>query len=63
MININNKFNIGETVYLITEDETKPRIVYAIIITKCELTYKLASGTITSEHYEFELTEEKPILI
>jgi hypothetical protein len=63
MITIDNKFDIGQTVYLKTDKEQEARIVFAFKVTKCEITYQLAFGAATSEHYDFEISEEKDVLI
>lgn len=63
MINIDNKYNIGDVVYLITDRECSPRMIFAIIVYKYELTYKLCCGTLNSDRYDFELTSEKPVFI
>lgn len=57
---IDNIYEIGQVVYLKTDTEQIPRIVISIYVYKGgELLYKVASGTSTSEHYEFELSKEK----
>lgn len=63
MITLDNRFNIGETVYLKTDREQLPRIVFGFWVTKREILYKLASGKETSEHYDFEISLEKDVLI
>jgi len=63
MINIDNKFDIGELVYLKTDSEQTPRLVYAIEINQQNLIYKVASGTITSAHFDFELSTEVNVLL
>jgi len=59
---INNQFDIADTVYLKTDMEQLPRIVYAIQVTINGLIYFISSGTDTSEHYEFELSTEENIV-
>lgn len=56
---INNKFDIGDTVYLKTDPEQLPRIVTAIEITPNEITYRLMQGENNSYHYGFEITAQK----
>lgn len=60
---IDNKYNIGDTVYLITDKEQLPRIVFCFIVYRQEIIYRTAAGTVTSDHYDFELTETKNILV
>lgn len=60
MMIIDNIYEIGQVVYLKTDTDQIPRIVISISVYKGgELLYKVASGTSTSEHYEFELSKEK----
>lgn len=59
MMNIDNKYNIGDVVYLVTDAEQLPRIVTAITLTKYELIYEVYAGTVQSKHYDFELSLEK----
>ena len=61
MMVIENKYEIGQTVYLITDEDQLPRLVFCINIYKNELIYKLVCGTVISEHYDFEISEEKQL--
>lgn len=56
---LDNKYNIGEIVYLKTDEDQKERIVFAFIVYENEILYRLAAGTSNSEHYEFEISKEK----
>lgn len=57
---IENKFDFGDLVYLRTDEDQKMRLVVAIkILPDGAITYYLSCGTVVSEHFEFELTEEK----
>jgi hypothetical protein len=60
---IDNVYEIGEVVYLKTDQQQLPRIVYCIKVYKNEALYELASGTTTSSHYEFELSKEINVLM
>ncbi len=63
MMVIENKFNIGDTVYLITDDEQKPRIIVSFVVYRNgDLLYKVCFGIINSEHYDFELSSEKNLI-
>lgn len=57
-----NKFEIGDTVYLKTDRDQLARIVYCFIVFRGEVLYKLASGTTISEHYDFELSDTKNLV-
>jgi hypothetical protein len=63
MMFISNKFNIGDFVYLITDPERKKRIVTELVISKSSILYNLASGGYNTEHYDFEITDDKNNLI
>ena len=61
---IDNKYEFEEIVYLKTDQEQMPRIVVSVEVYKGgELLYKLACGTATSSHYEFEMSREKNVLL
>lgn len=60
---IDNKLDIGETVYLKTDREQLPRIVFAIKVYKSDIIYDLACGTTTSPHYDFEISKEINVLM
>lgn len=60
---INNNFNIGECVFLITDDDQKTRIVTGIQVSSTEILYRLAQGTNESWHFDYEIAKEKNYLI
>lgn len=61
---IQHKYEIGDEVYLKTDEEQKKRIVVAIKIFKGgELLYDLNQGTTTSLHYDFELSSERDTVL
>jgi hypothetical protein len=62
MMIIENKFDLGELVYLITDEEQKQRMVTKIqIFLDGSVMYMLSMGTLNSDHYEKEISEEKNI--
>ena len=63
MITIDNKFEIGETVYLVTDKEQIPRMVTAFIVDKGTTLYEVINTTTTSRHYDFELSNEINVLL
>ncbi len=63
MINIDNKFPLGQIIYLKTDKEQMPRIVTAIKITPHELVYEVYAGTICSNHFDIEMSETADILM
>ena len=61
---INNKFNLGDVVYLITDIEQRPRIVTGIKLRMNDLlVYELACICKETNHFEVEISKEKNILI
>lgn len=56
---IDNKFEIEDIVFLITDTEQKMRFVTAIQISKNSLLYHLIEGTNESWHYDFEIATDK----
>lgn len=63
MITVDNKYNIGDVVFLKTDPEQKERLVFALEVTARDTLYKLACGTEISTHYHFETQTEKNVLI
>lgn len=62
MMVIDNKYEIGDSVYLKTDAEQRGRIVFAMkVFVSGELMYELVCGTITSIHYEFEMSKDKDL--
>ena len=60
---INNKFNITQTVFVITDTSQYSRIVTGIIINPNNtILYRVSFGEIESIHYEFELSEDRDVL-
>ena len=56
------KFNIGDLVYHRTEDT--PGIVIAMIYRPTGMLYQVVwQGRVTEDHYEVELTTEKPFFV
>ena len=57
---IENKYDIGQVVYLKTDPDQLARIVISMeIYAQGEIQYKLSCGSNFSYHYDFEITEEK----
>lgn len=60
MIIIENQYDIGEIVYLRTDEDQYPRVIVSIEVYKNgEILYKICRGTESSYHYEFEMSSEK----
>lgn len=60
---IDNKFNIEQTVYLRTDAEQNPRVVVSIVINPGDLSYRLACGVDTTEHFEFEISDKPDVMM
>lgn len=60
---VENKFEFGDIVYLKTDREQNPRIVYMMKVFPNETLYELACGTTVSSHYEFEISKEVNVLM
>lgn len=62
-MNINNKFELQQCVFLITDTEQLTRIITGIQISSDSILYRLACGVNDSWHFEYEIVEEKNYLI
>lgn len=62
MMVIDNKFNIGDSVFLKTDQEQKEKLVTCIKITPNGILYILSSGETETVHYDIEITAEKDVL-
>lgn len=57
---INNKFNIGDIVYLRTDTDNLKRIVLSMqILPGGAISYHLACGEKDGWHHEFEMSDER----
>jgi hypothetical protein len=63
MMVIENKFEIGQIVYLKTDKDQYQRIVISILISARGLMYDLCAGETLSTHHEFEIQSEMNELI
>jgi hypothetical protein len=62
MMLIDNLYNIGDLVFLSTDQDQKQRLVTGFLIRQGLVLYYLASGPDESLHYDFEITEVKSVL-
>lgn len=58
-MHINNQFEIGQFVYLVTDPEQLKRQVIYLHVFRDEISYEVGCGTEHSEHHAFELSLEK----
>jgi len=56
---IDNKFELEEIVFLITDSEQCLRIVTGIQVNKDSLIYRLNCGVSESWHYDYEISSNK----
>jgi hypothetical protein len=63
MMIIENKFNLGDSVYLSTDSDQHKRIVVGICVWPCGIKYELGYGSITTWHHEIEMSIEKDVII
>ena len=56
-------FEIGQTVYLKTDIDQLPRLVYKFIVYRDSILYAVTQGITETEHYDFEMSETKNELI
>ena len=54
---IQNKFEIGQTVYLATDQDQSPKMVTAITVSHKGLQYTLSGQCMDSYHFDFEIAE------
>lgn len=59
---IENKFNIGQRIYLDTDPEQYERIITGILITQGDIIYRVVCGDVETYHFEFELSKEKKLI-
>jgi hypothetical protein len=57
---VDNKYEHGEIVFLITDPEQLARVVTAFTVcaNSC-IIYELSCGAATSRHYDFEMSRDK----
>jgi hypothetical protein len=59
---IDTEYDLGDTVYLRTDEYQKERIVTRIQITQGNVMYNVSCGTEDSWHYDFELSTERDVM-
>ena len=63
MMLIDNKHEIGDIVFLATDEEQLERFVTGLSIRPNSISYMLSCGSNESFHYDFEITSERNVLI
>lgn len=59
---VDNKFEFGQVVYLKTDCDQIPRLLTGIDLRPNMIIYQLSCGTISSNHYDFEMSAEKSLV-
>jgi len=59
---IDNKFNIGQTVYLVTDIDQNEWMVTSITVSPNGILYNCSFGTINAGCYDIELSANKDVL-
>lgn len=59
MILLDNKYNIGDIVYLKTDPDQIERMITAIQLNANGIIYRLVCGTTETWHYDIEINVEK----
>ncbi|WP_421977850.1 hypothetical protein [Roseivirga seohaensis] len=57
------EFSLGQTVYLKTDDEQKPRMISGMMIRPGSIQYAVNSGATESWHYDIEISVDRDILM
>ena len=60
---ITSKFDFGQKVYLKTDTDQSVRIVTSFECRPTGIIYQLSCGSSHSWHYEFEISEEKDVMM
>lgn len=60
---IDEKFEMGELVYLKTDPDQLPRLVTGYTIRPNSIIYYISSGEMETSHYDIEITVEQSFMI
>ena len=63
MMIVDNKYNIGDIVFLKTDNDQAERLVTAIQVNPNGLIYRLVKDTTETWHYDFEISREKNFVL
>lgn len=58
---IETSFDIGEIVYLITDEDQSERIITRITVSPQGCLYELCAGVVSSSHYDIEMSRKADI--
>lgn len=62
MMVINNVYDLGQIVYLVTDNDQRRRVVTQIRVTPTGILYNLSCGACNSDHYDCEISAEVNVL-
>ena len=60
---IDNKYDIGDIVYLKTDEDQSMRIITSITVCINSLIYSLSLASQETQHYDFEISKEKQLIL
>jgi len=63
MMLIENKYNLKEKVFLITDSDQLERFVTAIQVSPDNLSYRLTQSITETWHYDFEISRERDLAL
>lgn len=63
MIVLESAYNLGDEVYLKTDEDQKKRIVKQICFSAKGTEYNLVCGTVSTWHSDFEISETKDVCL
>ena len=63
IVTIDVKNDYGDIVYLVTDKDQSPRVIAGYKVRRGETLYILAHYNQESEHYDFEFTDEKNVIL
>jgi len=63
MMVIDNKFNIGDLVYIKTDIDQRARLVTGITLRLFGMIYELSLSENVSNHFDFELSTERDFIL
>jgi len=56
---LDNQYDIGDRIYLLTDKEQDERFITGILLRQSGISYAVSCGINESWHYDFEITKEK----
>lgn len=63
MMVIDNKYDLGDLVYIKTDVDQRARLVTGITLRPFGMVYELSLSENTSNHFDFEMSSEKDFIL